>query len=218
MKFFSHGNTSFHYREPLFSLQGPCFHYRDFPVTFVTFYENYTTLLDNTYVICTQQWSLIYTIQEGYKYYVLLMKASGIWCKYNISWKYPSPFIPPNLRRLKRCSREPPFNLKPNQLALKTTFLVPKKLQSKNLLFSHFFVKLTMYRKFNFCMFFFEKNLKIRIVENIQLVWKAYFLVMNPSWAKGVSAQLVTIFTSARNQKFAKRAKIWLYWKWLKCY
>ena len=29
---FSLGKTSFHYREPLFSLQGPCFHYRDFPV------------------------------------------------------------------------------------------------------------------------------------------------------------------------------------------
>ena len=29
---FSQGNTCSHYREPLFSLQGPCFHYRDFPV------------------------------------------------------------------------------------------------------------------------------------------------------------------------------------------
>ena len=30
--FFSQGKTCFHYRKPLFSLQGPCFHYRDFPV------------------------------------------------------------------------------------------------------------------------------------------------------------------------------------------
>ena len=29
---FSQGKTCFHYREPLISLQGPCFHYRDFPV------------------------------------------------------------------------------------------------------------------------------------------------------------------------------------------
>ena len=29
---FPQGKTCFHYREPLFSLQGPCFHYRDFPV------------------------------------------------------------------------------------------------------------------------------------------------------------------------------------------
>ena len=29
---FSQGKTCFHYREPLFSLQGPCLHYRDFPV------------------------------------------------------------------------------------------------------------------------------------------------------------------------------------------
>ena len=29
---FSQGKTCFHYRETLFSLQGPCFHYRDFPV------------------------------------------------------------------------------------------------------------------------------------------------------------------------------------------
>ena len=27
---FPQGKTCFHYREPLFSLQGPCFHYRDF--------------------------------------------------------------------------------------------------------------------------------------------------------------------------------------------
>jgi hypothetical protein len=30
---FSQGKTCFHYREPLFSLQGPYFHYRDFPYT-----------------------------------------------------------------------------------------------------------------------------------------------------------------------------------------
>ena len=29
---FPQGKTYFHYREPLFSLQGPCFHYKDFPV------------------------------------------------------------------------------------------------------------------------------------------------------------------------------------------
>ena len=29
---FSQGKTCFHYRVPLFSLQGPCFHYTDFPV------------------------------------------------------------------------------------------------------------------------------------------------------------------------------------------
>ena len=29
---FPQGETCFHYREPLISLQGPCFHYRDFPV------------------------------------------------------------------------------------------------------------------------------------------------------------------------------------------
>ena len=29
---FPQGKTCFHYREPLFSLQGPCFYYRDFPV------------------------------------------------------------------------------------------------------------------------------------------------------------------------------------------
>ena len=32
VKFSSHGETCFHYREPLYSLQGPCFHYRDFSV------------------------------------------------------------------------------------------------------------------------------------------------------------------------------------------
>ena len=36
---FSQGKTCFHYREPLFSLQGPCFHYKDFPV------NPYTSLL-----------------------------------------------------------------------------------------------------------------------------------------------------------------------------
>ena len=29
---FPQGKPCIHYREPLFSLQGPCFHYRDFPV------------------------------------------------------------------------------------------------------------------------------------------------------------------------------------------
>ena len=29
---FPQGKTCIRYREPLFSLQGPCFHYRDFPV------------------------------------------------------------------------------------------------------------------------------------------------------------------------------------------
>ena len=29
---FSQGKPCFHYREPLFTLQGPCFHCRDFPV------------------------------------------------------------------------------------------------------------------------------------------------------------------------------------------
>ena len=29
---FSQGKTFFHYMEPLLSLQGPCFHYRDFPL------------------------------------------------------------------------------------------------------------------------------------------------------------------------------------------
>ena len=33
---FSQGKTCFHYREPLFSLQGPCIHYRDFPVRITT--------------------------------------------------------------------------------------------------------------------------------------------------------------------------------------
>ena len=32
VKLFSQGETCFHYREPLYSLQGPCFHYRDFSV------------------------------------------------------------------------------------------------------------------------------------------------------------------------------------------
>ena len=30
---FPHGKPFFHYREPLLSLKGPCFHYRDFPVS-----------------------------------------------------------------------------------------------------------------------------------------------------------------------------------------
>ena len=29
---FTQGKTCFHYREPLFLLQGPCFHYKNFPV------------------------------------------------------------------------------------------------------------------------------------------------------------------------------------------
>ena len=33
---FSQGKTCFHYREPLFSLQGPCIHYREFPVRITT--------------------------------------------------------------------------------------------------------------------------------------------------------------------------------------
>ena len=33
---FSQGKTCFHYREPLFSLQGSCIHYRDFPVRITT--------------------------------------------------------------------------------------------------------------------------------------------------------------------------------------
>ena len=32
----SQGKTCFHYREPLFSLQGPCIHYREFPVRIST--------------------------------------------------------------------------------------------------------------------------------------------------------------------------------------
>jgi hypothetical protein len=32
----SQGKTCFHYREPLFSLQGTCIHYRDFPVRIST--------------------------------------------------------------------------------------------------------------------------------------------------------------------------------------
>ena len=33
---FSQGKTCFHYREPLFSWQGPCIHYREFPVRITT--------------------------------------------------------------------------------------------------------------------------------------------------------------------------------------
>ena len=33
---FSQGKTCFHYREPMFSLQGFCIHYRDFPVRITT--------------------------------------------------------------------------------------------------------------------------------------------------------------------------------------
>ena len=33
---FSQGKTCFHYKEPLFSLQGPCIHYREFPVRITT--------------------------------------------------------------------------------------------------------------------------------------------------------------------------------------
>ena len=33
---FSQGKTCFHYREPLFSLQGPCIYYREFPVRITT--------------------------------------------------------------------------------------------------------------------------------------------------------------------------------------
>ena len=32
----SQGKTCFHYREPQFSLQGPCIHYREFPVRITT--------------------------------------------------------------------------------------------------------------------------------------------------------------------------------------
>ncbi len=33
---FRQGTPCFHNREPLFSMQGPCFHYRDFPVNLCT--------------------------------------------------------------------------------------------------------------------------------------------------------------------------------------
>ena len=60
---FPKGKTCFHYREPLFSLQGPCFHYRDFPVNHCTSLLGsavYNTIKVKDVLICLRNLHLNY--------------------------------------------------------------------------------------------------------------------------------------------------------------